>query len=655
MSSRRLFFTLFFCTVASFITLFSPIISRPSDSMKSEITLSPEANVSLLAPYLFFFEDPSKKMDIEKISALEFQKNFYANLKKQTTPYWVTKSAVWGKINIDLTDQPGNFYLYFDNDVIEQIDFYFPLENGQYQKIASGHKIPVFERIISDRKIIVPLRSNVFSQVNFSHGTIYFRMESYHSEVNLNSKLVNDAGLNHEQIVDAALLSAYFGIILAMALYNFFIYTSLRNKNYLLYVLYILSFAYCMAQTHGLTRDLFLFNYLFDIWLVNIIVVQTLMIGNFFVISFLELKKNLSGTYRILTFFNIILPFVFFIRLFDPILYSQIFFVLLAANVTISFSAGIRLYRKFVYARDFTYAWSFILVSNFLYALVVSGIYIPYVTIDILYQAHIIETVLLAIALARRIKFLQQEQDRFTLLQRDLGFARDIQTYLFPGNIPKSEHYSLEGRYLPSGSLSGDFYDFILEDDHKLYFLMVDVAGHGYSAGLVAAMINIAFHETRSKTKNVREHQTEINRILHDNVQNIFATAINLRIDPEEKKFQMARAGHVPMLHYKRATGELAEYAPKGAPLGILEEYYCEEITLKYTSGDRLILFTDGILEELNASNEEFGMARFKNIIIEHAAKNSSEFCDFIQKEISFWIDKRIQDDDITFFIIDLH
>jgi len=655
MNSRQFFYTLFFCTVEFFLAFFSPIISRPFDSVKSETTLSPDGNISLLAPYLFFFEDPSGNLDIENISALEFQKYFYANNEKQVTPYWVTKSAVWGKIDIDLTNKAGNFYLYFDNAVIEQIDFYIPLKNGQYQKIASGHKIPAFKRIISNHKIIIPLRSNVLSQVNFSHGTIYFRMESPNSEVNLDSKLLTEAGLRHEQILNAIFLSAYFGIILAMALYNLFIYISIRNKNYLFYVLYIVSFAYCMAQTQGLTRDYLFYNFQLDIWLVNIMVVLTLIIGNFFVLNFLDLKKNLPGTHRILILFIQILPFAFLVRFIDPILYSHIFFPILAVNVTISFSAGIRLYRKFVYARDFSYAWSFILVSNFLYALVVSGIYIPYVTIDILYQAHIIETVLLAIALARRIKFLQQEQDRFALLQRDLGFAKDIQTYLFPGNIPKSEYYSLEGRYLPSSSISGDFYDFILEDDHKLYFIMVDVAGHGYSAGLVAAMINIAFHETRSKTKNVREHQKEINRILHDNVQNIFATAINLRIEPKMKNFQMARAGHVPMLHYKRATGELAEYAPKGAPLGILEEYYCEEITLQYSSGDRLILFTDGILEELNAANEEFGMARLKNIIIEHAAKNSSEFCDFIHREIVFWIGKKIQDDDITFFIIDLH
>ena len=178
------------------------------------------------------------------------------------------------------------------------------------------------------------------------------------------------------------------------------------------------------------------------------------------------------------------------------------------------------------------------------------------------------------------------------------------------------KNFTITAQYTPSSTLSGDFYDYIQLKDGSLSLLITDVAGHGYTAGLVAAMVKVAYQETADKATDLCDHQKEINRILVTHVEQIFATALHLSIDTDNKDISVTRAGHLPLLHHRKADGKIVEIAPKGMPFGVLLDYMCECEVVAYEPGDRFFAFTDGVTEEFNAFGHEFGMERLKNFLV---------------------------------------
>jgi len=618
-----------------------------------ELTVDPNIQIKNLTPEIYLYEDKTTSLSIKDISSPEFEKKFIKNNRK-ATPYWLTASAIWGKINLDLQNTRNNYYLLFPNPIMEYVEVFIPDINGGYVKLETGHGIDIKKRPVPDRKIIIPLKSNAFPFADFSKGKIYFRVFSPQNEFDLKTYLVTDFGLSREKEIDAAFQGSFLGIMIAMFFYNLFIYFAIGNRSYLLYILYILGTCITIMGAQGITHRYFISSFSLDLWNLGFVALLTMTTGNLFTQNFLELKINLPRINRVFSILNFILLITIISKFFNAIIFNHLYFLLLLSSSILCLTSGFILYRRFAFARDFSHAWLVIIVADILYSVAASGIYIP-ASVYFVQIGHVIEAVVLSIALARQIRYLQAEKKKLGIIERDIALAEEIQKTLFPRELPHSAKYELSGRYKPSGKMSGDFYDVTVGKDNVLCVFLVDVAGHGYAAGLVAAMIKVAFHESLEKCNSPAEHQKEINRILLQNVENTFATSINIRIHAEEKKLYLARAGHAPTLHYKNKSFELVEYSPGGIPLGILDKYSCEEILVHYDSGDRVILFTDGLIEGINVNGEEFGMNRLKDMVLKQIQKSPREFCDILYNEISFWINSRDQEDDITYLVIDLH
>jgi len=238
-------------------------------------------------------------------------------------------------------------------------------------------------------------------------------------------------------------------------------------------------------------------------------------------------------------------------------------------------------------------------------------------------------------------------------LHRELAFAGELQKYLFPQKMPVSERYTISARYTPSSTISGDFYDYHLLGEDRLSLLIADVSGHGYAAGLVAAMVKVAYQETIEKMADVKTHQKEMNRILFRHVSNAFVTAINIQIDPSKQCVQYTRSGHSPLLHYKRKSHTIEELSPAGMPLAVLPNYKSEMVNIFYEPGDRIFLYTDGLIEEVNSEGEEYGVERVMNQLLEKKDLGPDELSEHITQSIINWKDKEEFEDDVTFVIID--
>jgi serine phosphatase RsbU (regulator of sigma subunit) len=202
--------------------------------------------------------------------------------------------------------------------------------------------------------------------------------------------------------------------------------------------------------------------------------------------------------------------------------------------------------------------------------------------------------------------------------------------------------------------VGGDFYDYCLPGDGRVGVLIADISGHGVPAALIAAMAKIAFANQREHAAHPDRVLDGIHRMLSEKIDSNFITAGYAWIDRPQLLLRCAGAGHPPLLLYRRATGETHELKPAGSLIGWMTRADCavEETTLE--PGDRIILYTDGILEAADTADEEYGETRFHALIGQTADEPAQLLIERLFAEIRDWTGREQLDDDLTIVVIDV-
>jgi serine phosphatase RsbU (regulator of sigma subunit) len=193
-------------------------------------------------------------------------------------------------------------------------------------------------------------------------------------------------------------------------------------------------------------------------------------------------------------------------------------------------------------------------------------------------------------------------------------------------------------------------------DEKRLGILVADVSGHGVPASLISSMVKIAFSSQLPHAHDPAQVLAGINQILSGKLESDFVTAGYLFLDTEEQTATYAGAGHPPLLLWRGSEQKIYEYREEGIILGQLEDARYRNIELSLNSGDRFILYTDGIVEATNADGDFFGWNRFKKFITSHATISVGIFADGLIQHISRWSGKRTDeafDDDLTLVVAD--
>ncbi len=203
------------------------------------------------------------------------------------------------------------------------------------------------------------------------------------------------------------------------------------------------------------------------------------------------------------------------------------------------------------------------------------------------------------------------EQER---IRRDLQIARDIQQQFLPDSCPNVPGFEIAARGTSATEVGGDYYDFFWVDDDHLGILVADVSGKGVPAALVVAMIRSAFRAQAPGNTDVRDVLARVNSFITGDLRsNMFVTCVYGILEVSSKRFSWGRAGHEPLLvaHPEKIIDILK---PDGFALGIIGAPEFSDLleieTIELHSGDRVLLFTDGLTEAMNSKGEEFGMDR---------------------------------------------
>jgi len=262
---------------------------------------------------------------------------------------------------------------------------------------------------------------------------------------------------------------------------------------------------------------------------------------------------------------------------------------------------------------------------------------------------------LLALGYVAGHRFFSNES-RLLTIEREMEIARQIQSSILPRTLPTIHGLDIAARYVPMTSVAGDFYDLLIEDEKRLCILIADVSGHGVGAALIASMLKVAFASQHHILSDPAQVLAGINHALSGNLENNFVTAGCLFLDPDAATMRYAGAGHPPVILHRRTEHRLYELDNNGLLLGPFPGAEYQSKAMQIESGDRLILYTDGIVETSNASGSFFGDGFFKTFIEAHAHLCAEDFADKLLRHLGEWSGKpsgESLDDDLTLIVVD--
>jgi sigma-B regulation protein RsbU (phosphoserine phosphatase) len=238
---------------------------------------------------------------------------------------------------------------------------------------------------------------------------------------------------------------------------------------------------------------------------------------------------------------------------------------------------------------------------------------------------------------------------QFGEIQKELDVARNIQLSILPGAFPASADFKVAARYVPMTAVAGDLYDFLVAGDRRAGLLIADVSGHGVPAALIASMVKMAATAQREQAAHPARLLAGMNAALCGNTQGQYVTAAFVYLDAEARELRYAAAGHPAMLLLR--DGRVTEIAENGLLLAATESPVYTEKTLPLKPGDRLLLYTDGLVEARNTQGQMFGEDSLSAAVRKSAGASVGEAADSIIADVQRWA--KLQDDDLTVMVCD--
>lgn len=251
------------------------------------------------------------------------------------------------------------------------------------------------------------------------------------------------------------------------------------------------------------------------------------------------------------------------------------------------------------------------------------------------------------------------DEERLLSMQKELEIARQIQSSILPREVPRVVGLDIAARYVPMTAVAGDFYDFLIMDEKRIGVLVADVTGHGVPAALIASMLKVALAAQSVHAPDPAKVLDGLNHLLCGKFEEHFVTAAYLFVDAERQIARYAGAGHPPPLFGSVDGGEpgaFREIESNGLLLGISEDATYSTLERPFRPGDRCILYTDGVLEAKNSTQEEFGSSRALRFFETQSNLAAAPLVAAFLSELARWsgrADGGAHDDDITVIALD--
>ena len=253
----------------------------------------------------------------------------------------------------------------------------------------------------------------------------------------------------------------------------------------------------------------------------------------------------------------------------------------------------------------------------------------------------------------RQVSEAAAERER---INGELNIARDIQLNILPKGVPPlppRDRFDLHALIEPAREVGGDFYDYFPVDDDRLCFVIADVSGKGVPAALFMAMSMTLLKATAREGLPPERILAKVNEELsRDNEVNMFVTLFCGILDTSTGELVFANAGHNPPLVLRSAGDITFLRTVNGLALGVMEEAPYRRESLRLEAGDTLLLYTDGVTEAMDPTDELYGDQRLQRAVEELAGKPLPEMTAGLLEGVTAFAAGAAQSDDITIMAV---
>jgi serine phosphatase RsbU (regulator of sigma subunit) len=247
--------------------------------------------------------------------------------------------------------------------------------------------------------------------------------------------------------------------------------------------------------------------------------------------------------------------------------------------------------------------------------------------------------------LQNQISWARAQRRAQRLSEEERQEAREIQDALLPKTLPTVPGYEVAAMTQPLRYVGGDYYCILRISKRDTVLCIADVAGKGLPAALLMSSLQAALRPLIWQKLAPRELCHRLNRILCDLTPlGKFISFFYALLNNVDNRLTYCNAGHNPPLLI-RADGTSKELSAGGAVLGRLPDWRYEQGQLQMESGDKLLLFTDGLVEACNADEVFFGEDNLIRIARENPNANAEELMDLLRRAASQHSGEHFQDD----------
>lgn len=245
-------------------------------------------------------------------------------------------------------------------------------------------------------------------------------------------------------------------------------------------------------------------------------------------------------------------------------------------------------------------------------------------------------------------------QQAYNLVDQEMQAVADIQRSLLPAQLPRIPNLELAAHYQTSRRAGGDYYDFFPLPGGRWGILIADVSGHGTPAAVIMAITHSIAHTHPGPPVPPRNLLNYVNWQLTSRYTTsfgAFVTAFYGIYDPATRELRYSCAGHNPPRVKNCHDGSITSLEPaRNLPLGISEAEDYEESVYVLRPGDRVILYTDGITEAMNAHGEQFGIERL-DAVLEACHPQAGQLIESVLAALDAFTGGRPPEDDRTILV----
>ncbi len=238
-------------------------------------------------------------------------------------------------------------------------------------------------------------------------------------------------------------------------------------------------------------------------------------------------------------------------------------------------------------------------------------------------------------------------------LEQELQMAREVQGSLLPRETPQIAGWEFAARWQPAHEVAGDYYDFIPLDEGMLGVVIADVSDKGMPAALFMALTRSTVRASVDRSISPAESITHANRLIcADANDGMFVTLFYGLLNPATRVCTYVNAGHNPPLLYRADEDDLTELTRTGMAVGVLVDTLYEQRDIQLAPGDFLLLYTDGIIDAIDAQEQLFGMTRLRQVVEERRHAPPRELVTSLTQAVDDFVGPTPRFDDVTILVI---